>query len=220
MHASPSSRCHFSSPNSFCPERSGQCGKSSSTSRPYACRTLFARCCCHLSPQFQPFRGSHPHCTDSPSPCWHHNCSQQLLDTSFQKALLKGFILLNERETDPTLLACCFCFCPPNFLDPRSLVNAQGVHVVTLDQYSCLNPSIRGSEVARPYHLINVSSHNGLQSLIAWHCSISINFLVIYCKYGLMLKKLTYSHLVQTLQDIFLGYFTCRWQSLVLVERH
>ena len=43
-------------------------------------RALFARCCCHLPPQFQSFCRGHPHCKNSPRPCWHHTRSQQLLD--------------------------------------------------------------------------------------------------------------------------------------------
>ena len=51
-----------------------------------------------------------------------------------------------------------------------------------------------------------------LQSLSDWHFSISINFLFkrcLLCYQGLKLNGFTYSHRVQTLQDFFLGYFTC-----------
>ena len=61
-----------------------------------------------------------------------------------------------------------------------SPLNAGFSPFVNLDQYSCLNPFIPSFEVARPNHLINVSSYHGLQCLIAWHCSISINFLVVH----------------------------------------
>ena len=58
--------------------------------------------------------------------------------------------------------------------------NADFPPFVTLDQYSCLNPFIPGFVVARPNHRINVSSYHGLVSLMALHCSVSINLLFIH----------------------------------------
>ena len=50
------------------------------------------------------------------------------------------------------------------------LLNADFAPFVTLDRNSCLNPFILGFEVARPDHLISMSSYHDLQSLLAWQC--------------------------------------------------
>ena len=55
--------------------------------------TLFARCCRHLSPQFQPLRGRHPNWMGSSRSCWHHTCSQKHLDTHFHAVLLHFFLV-------------------------------------------------------------------------------------------------------------------------------
>ena len=74
----------FSGPGSFCPVQTGHGGKSSpSTSRLYAAMNkdrevvfFFARCCCHLSPQFFNLSvGAISTRMNSPNPCWHHTRS-------------------------------------------------------------------------------------------------------------------------------------------------
>ena len=69
----------------------------------------------------------------------------------------------------------------------HSPLHADILPIFTFDQYSCLHPCIPGSRVARPDHLTNMSCYHYLQSLIDWHCSISISFVVIHCWYGLQL---------------------------------
>ena len=49
---------------------------------------------------------------------------------------------------------------------------------LTLDQHSCLDPFVSDTEIPRSDH---VSSYLCLQSLIACHRSILINFLFIHC---------------------------------------
>ena len=73
------------------------------TEKSYSFRLL----CCHLSPQFQPLRGSHLRRMDSASPCWHHTRTQQLLDTHFHVTLLNAFFLMSENLT--------LHFFPPRF---------------------------------------------------------------------------------------------------------
>ena len=82
--------------------------------------------------------------------------------------------------------------------------------VRTLDQYPCLNLFFSNSEVSCSDRLFNVSSHHNLPSLIAWHRSISINFLVAQCQYSLKMNRLSNLHFAQTFQGIFLRYFTGR----------
>ena len=78
---------------------------------------------------------------------------------------------------------------------------------VTLDQYSCFNPFILGFLVAGLNHLIKVSSHQGLQSLIAWHWSISINFFFVKSQYGLTLNRISYFSTCTNLPGYFLWVF-------------
>ena len=87
----------FSCPNSFCPVLSSHGGKlffnfkaiCLHDQRKRSC-VLFACCRCHLSPQFQPLSGRHPNRTGSASPCWHHACTQQLLNTHFHVVFLES----------------------------------------------------------------------------------------------------------------------------------
>ena len=105
---------------------------SSSTSRPHASMNkdsdVVHFVCLLLPPaiclQFQPLRGSHPNRMGSPDPCWHHTHTWQVLDTHFPKKLfLEGFILLDDRKYDPTILPSRLLFCS-QLLDPRSQVDA------------------------------------------------------------------------------------------------
>ena len=111
----------LSGPNSFCPVLSGHGGKFLLYNKTIYFhqygqknRTLFTCCCCHLSPLFQPLRGSHHHCMDSPGPSWHHTRTQQLLDLHLHVTLLKCFTLFCERESHLALLPPRFFFCSPN----------------------------------------------------------------------------------------------------------
>ena len=54
--------------------------------------------------------------------------------------------------------------CFPQIAFSHFPLNAAFSLLLTLDQYSCLNPFIPDFEVPRPNHLINVSSDHGLQS--------------------------------------------------------
>ena len=72
----------FSSPYPFCPSLSSHNrelffhfkAKGFHEQGQRGC-TRFARCCCHLPPQFQPFCRNYFHCMYSPRPCWHHTRS-------------------------------------------------------------------------------------------------------------------------------------------------
>ena len=54
-------------------------------------------------------------------------CSLHTHDTHFHVTLLKGFVVLDERKSDPTLPSSCF---RSQLLDHRSQVDAQGIHAV------------------------------------------------------------------------------------------
>ena len=79
--------------------------------------------------------------------------------------------------------------CFPLITFSHSPLYAVILHILTVDQYSCLHPCIPGSRVARPDHLTKKSSYHYRQYFIDWHCSISLSFVVIHCWYGLQLDS-------------------------------
>ena len=70
-------------------------------------------------------------------------------------------------------------------------LNADG-SFLTLDHCSCSNPFAPSFEVARPYHLINLSCHWGLQSGMARLFVVSKILLFTQSQYSLKLNRISY----------------------------